>query len=75
MSSKPVVSCVDSGGVLAFVKDRQNGLVAEPTAASVASAFRELATDSALYNKLSHNSKLGLNIPSWNEVIDKLVNV
>jgi glycosyltransferase involved in cell wall biosynthesis len=39
LSSKPVVTCTDSGGPLEFVLDRQTGLIAEPGAEALAAAF------------------------------------
>lgn len=39
LSSKPVITCTDSGGALEFVLDRETGLVVEPTAASLAAAM------------------------------------
>jgi glycosyltransferase involved in cell wall biosynthesis len=42
LSSKPVITCADSGGPLEFVLARQTGLIAEPTPAALASAMDEL---------------------------------
>ncbi len=42
LSSKPVITCADSGGPLEFVLPRQTGLIAEPTPAALASAMDEL---------------------------------
>ena len=39
LSSKPVVTCTDSGGPLEFVLDRQTGLIAGPGAEALAGAF------------------------------------
>jgi glycosyltransferase involved in cell wall biosynthesis len=39
LSSKPVITCRDSGGPLEFVRHDQNGIVAEPTSAALAEAF------------------------------------
>lgn len=39
LSSKPVVTCTDSGGPLEFVLDRQTGLITEPGAEALAAAF------------------------------------
>ena len=46
-ASKPVVTCTDSGGVLEFVSDAENGLVAEPTPEALADAFDRLWSDRA----------------------------
>jgi glycosyltransferase involved in cell wall biosynthesis len=39
LSSKPVITCTDSGGPLEFVQHQKTGLVADPTSASLAAAF------------------------------------
>ena len=39
LSSKPVVTCTDSGGPLEFVLDRQTGLITEPGAEALGAAF------------------------------------
>ena len=73
MSKKPIVTCSDSGGVLGFVQDGQNGLVAEPTTDSVAKCFARLFQNDALYESLVANSNTHFCIPSWSEVIDQLI--
>lgn len=44
-SSKPVVTCTDSGGPIDFVQPGETGLVAEPTAPSLAHALDEIWAD------------------------------
>ena len=39
LASKPVVTCTDSGGPLEFVRDRETGLIAKPSAESLAEAL------------------------------------
>ena len=39
LAAKPVITCTDSGGPLEFVRDRQTGLVADPTPESLATAM------------------------------------
>jgi glycosyltransferase involved in cell wall biosynthesis len=73
MSGKPIVTCNDSGGVLSFIKNEVNGLVAEPTTESVSAAFARLFKENDLYQTLSSSSKSELTIPSWDEVIGKLI--
>lgn len=41
-SGRPVVSAVDSGGVLEFVRHEENGLVVEPTTQAMSDAFNRL---------------------------------
>lgn len=73
MSKKPIVTCSDSGGVLAFVKDRINGLIAEPSTDSIAATFTNLFQNQELYNTLYEGTANRLSIASWDEVIKKLI--
>ena len=52
LSGKAVVTCSDSGGVLEFVKDRETGLVASPTAVSLAAAMDEVWQEKNVAEKL-----------------------
>lgn len=45
LAHKPVITCVDSGGPLEFVVNRETGLVCEPTPQSLAAAMDELWED------------------------------
>lgn len=75
LSSKPVITCEDSGGSLEFVLDRQTGLVAEPTPQSLAAAMDLLWDDRLLAKKLGKAGRdryLQLNI-SWVNVVQKLL--
>jgi glycosyltransferase involved in cell wall biosynthesis len=47
LASKPVITCVDSGGPLEFVRDGETGLVVPPTAEALASAMDRLWQDRA----------------------------
>jgi glycosyltransferase involved in cell wall biosynthesis len=48
LSSKPVITCSDSGGPLEFIRHGETGLIVEPAAAALAGAmdrlWRERAT-------------------------------
>jgi glycosyltransferase involved in cell wall biosynthesis len=52
LSSKPVITCEDSGGSLEFVLDRHTGRVAAPTPESLAAAMDELWDDRQLAKQL-----------------------
>jgi glycosyltransferase involved in cell wall biosynthesis len=74
-SSKPIITLTDSGGVLEFVRDGVEGLVAEPTARSLAQAFDRLYEDRAYAATLGENSyrrREELKI-SWDHVVRRLV--
>jgi glycosyltransferase involved in cell wall biosynthesis len=45
LSSKPVLTCTDSGGPLEFVTHRENGLIAEPNPGALAAAMDEVWLD------------------------------
>lgn len=75
LSSKPVVTCEDSGGPLEFVSNRKTGLIAKPTAAGLATAMDELWRNRDLAAKYGgagreHYRSLGL---SWSEVVQRLL--
>lgn len=48
LSERPVITCTDSGGPLEFVRDRETGLVVEPTPDAIADAIGELWDDRRL---------------------------
>jgi glycosyltransferase involved in cell wall biosynthesis len=69
------VTVTDSGGVLEFVIDDENGLVTEPDPQEIAAAFDRLWSDRALARRLGEAAKdqiahLGI---SWDLVIEKLL--
>jgi glycosyltransferase involved in cell wall biosynthesis len=75
LSSKPVITCSDSGGPLEFVVDRQTGLVADPTSESLAQAMDELWTgrkDAAAMGEAGRARYQDLDI-SWTNVVEKLL--
>jgi glycosyltransferase involved in cell wall biosynthesis len=75
LSSKPVVTCRDSGGPLEFVVDRQTGLIADATPEALANAFdfiwenRDAAADWGRAGRARYES---LNL-SWSNVVQKLL--
>jgi glycosyltransferase involved in cell wall biosynthesis len=75
LSSKPVITCADSGGTLEFVRQHETGLIAEPSPVSLAAALDELwenrnlaarwgATGRAYYDSMNIN---------WTDVVRRLV--
>jgi glycosyltransferase involved in cell wall biosynthesis len=75
LSSKPVITCSDSGGPLEFVIDRQTGLVAQPTPESLAQAMDSLWADrrcAAALGEAGRARYQDLNI-SWDHVVEKLL--
>ena len=69
------ITLSDAGGVLEFVVDGQNGLVAEPEPAGLAAAFDRLYCDRAFAKRLGDAAAnqveaLGIN---WEAVVAKLL--
>jgi glycosyltransferase involved in cell wall biosynthesis len=72
---KPVITCSDSGGTLEIVRDGVNGLIAEPEAASLASAIDRLRTDPAAAANMGERARetLALKDISWDTVVSSLL--
>ena len=75
LSSKPIVTCQDSGGPLEFVRNRETGLIAQPNAENLAAAIDELWENRQWSEKLgkaaySYYQSLGIN---WKNVVKKLL--
>lgn len=74
LASKPVITCVDSGGPLEFVQHGINGFVVQPDEWSVAEAISRLAEDparSAAMGKNGLDIYRALNL-SWHAIADRL---
>ena len=77
-SSKPVITCSDSGGVLEFVRDGIDGVIAQPNIDSVAKAANRLIEDPAFALQCGVNGKasidaLNLAKHGWSAVVDNLL--
>ncbi len=74
-SSKPVITCTDSGGPLEIIKDGLNGLVVEPDPISIAAAIDRLhaAPDQAVAMGRRAKETLALKDISWDHVVEKLL--
>ncbi len=75
LASKPVVTCLDSGGPLEFVQDAVTGSVVAPTASAVAEALERLCSDPGLARRMGEAGRaryeaLGLD---WNRVVETLL--
>jgi glycosyltransferase involved in cell wall biosynthesis len=72
---RATITLSDAGGVLEFVVDGGNGLVAEPEPASIAAVFDRLYADRALAQRLGEAAlqridELGVN---WDRVVERLL--
>ena len=73
-SERPVVTCADSGGVLEFVTDGENGFVCAPgSARELAAACDRLAGDPALARRLGRAGRERVAEIGWDRVIDRLL--
>lgn len=74
-SGKPTITTTDSGGVLEFVVDGVNGLVAEPDARAVAAAMDRMFVDRTATERMGsaaadHIAELGID---WPRVVERLL--
>ncbi|HMO02130.1 MAG TPA: glycosyltransferase family 4 protein [Oligoflexia bacterium] len=67
-SAKPLVTALDSGGVLEFVKNQENGLVAQPTTDSIGRAINRLVEDRDLAKRLGES---GFNFIQTSQILEK----
>ncbi len=77
-SSKPVITAVDSGGVLEFVQDGENGLVLQPNTDAIGHGVNKLVEDRELAKRMGENGRqrfeqLGLSENGWDAVIEGLL--
>lgn len=74
LASKPVITCIDSGGTLEFVIDKETGLVVEPRESAIANALDFLWGDRATAARwgqagLTRYKQID---PSWSNVVKQL---
>jgi glycosyltransferase involved in cell wall biosynthesis len=75
LASKPVITCRDSGGPLEFIRDRETGLIVEPTAISLGEAMDEIWENRDWAEKLGKSANeyyKSLDV-TWSNVITKLL--
>ncbi len=77
-SGKPVITALDSGGVLEFVRDKVNGLVLEPTTDAIGHGINSLVEDFQLAENLGRAGRrfieeAGFLEGGWDKVIAKLI--
>lgn len=75
LSSKPVITCTDSGGPLEFVLHNETGLIAEPNAEAIADALEMVMNDRLRSVELGRNGRthydsLGI---GWDHVVETLL--
>jgi len=72
-SSKPVITCTDSGGPAELVADGVNGLVTAPEPAALAVALARLASSPAEAERLGQRARATVSAMTWARVVEKLV--
>ncbi len=72
-SSKPVITCVDSGGPAELVRDGVNGLVCDATPQTLALALRRVMDDSRLAEQLGSAGQRNVADLTWERTIQQLV--
>jgi glycosyltransferase involved in cell wall biosynthesis len=75
LSSKPVITCVDSGGPLEFVRSNETGLVTEATSMALAAAMDTLWQDRAQAGAMGQAGRAQYDRQkiSWHEVVRRLL--
>jgi glycosyltransferase involved in cell wall biosynthesis len=74
-SAKPIVTCADSGGVLEFVTDAENGVVTSPDPEALAEGLDRLCADRAWAAQLGGGGRERLHAMnlSWAAVVQRLL--
>jgi glycosyltransferase involved in cell wall biosynthesis len=75
LSSKPVITCTDSGGPLEFVRNGETGFVTAPEPQAIAEALDMLANDAARARALGANGRSryeAMDI-AWSHVVEALL--
>lgn len=75
LSSKPVITCRDSGGPLEFVRHEETGLIVDPDPQAIASELDKLMSDKKLMRDMGANGLAryqAMDI-TWDRVVDTLL--
>jgi glycosyltransferase involved in cell wall biosynthesis len=73
LSGKPVITAIDSGGTLEFVRDGDNGLVRPPEPAAIGDAVTTLANNRELARRLGHAGLAIAKTVTWDGVVEQLL--
>ena len=77
LSSKPVITCSDSGGPLEFLMNQETGMIVESTPEALAEAMDQLwdnRSQSVVMGKNARKHYESMNI-TWSNVIEKLTTI
>ena len=73
LSGRPVITTIDAGGPLEFVRDGANGFVCEPSPVPLAAAIDTLAADRSLAERLGRAGQSVAQAITWDGVIEQLL--
>ena len=71
-SRKPIITTIDSGGVLEFIEHGRNGLVGQPDGASLAGLLQQVGDDPALCERLGATAEHETDSITWERVVAAL---
>jgi len=71
-SRKAVITCRDSGGPAELVQDGVNGVIADPTASSLAAAIRRVMSDPATARSMGEAAFAAGEKLNWRDAVSKL---
>lgn len=71
-SEKPIITAIDSGGVLEFVMDNENGFVVKPEPEQIAIKIDILANNRDLAERFGKSGKESIIHINWDKVIESL---
>ena len=74
-SSKAVITCSDSGGVLEFVKHKKRGLIAQPSIQSLSDQIKYLSANRELAISMGENAKKSIENISWQNTVKQLLKI
>jgi glycosyltransferase involved in cell wall biosynthesis len=72
-SAKAVVTCADSGGPAALIRDGGTGLICDPSATSLAIALARLADDRGFAERLGRSAATVAATMTWADAVSRLV--
>ncbi len=72
LSKKPIITCRDSGGVLEFVREGENGFICDVSAEQLGKCFDELYKNKNLAKDMGNAGFELVKDISWDNVIDEL---
>lgn len=71
-SGKPVITCSDAGTPVDLVTSAEAGVVADPTAESIAAAIDQLASNRALASDMGERGRQRSGSITWDAVVDRV---